>query len=198
MRGTAVSWFIFCMLKLTRSSPDSLSFLEGPPTVKKSPALPSNAPSNPVGKAGSKKTGKTAGVKDPKQGNILSFFKKHANSIEAIASSIFPLLTGRNNLLRQAQEGTEKNAKRNTKSKPETSSLPRIPCLLRCSSKEVVLSSTERKLKVVRLPDDVLGYDLVRISSFFPKLMWYEGLTIVGFPIEHARQLWPDGHTQFW
>ncbi|KAK9132174.1 hypothetical protein Scep_011702 [Stephania cephalantha] len=47
-----------------------------PPAVKKSPALPSNAPSNPVGKAGSKKTGKTAGAKDPKQGNILSFFKK--------------------------------------------------------------------------------------------------------------------------
>ncbi|KAK9153084.1 hypothetical protein Sjap_000564 [Stephania japonica] len=47
-----------------------------PPAVKKFPALPSNAPSNPLGKSGVKKTGKAAGTKDPKQGNILSFFKK--------------------------------------------------------------------------------------------------------------------------
>ncbi|KAK9106674.1 hypothetical protein Syun_022685 [Stephania yunnanensis] len=55
---------------------------------------------------------------------------------------------------------------------------------------------TERKLKAVRLPDDVSGYGLVRISSFFPKIMWYEGFTIVGSPVEHARQLWPEDHTQ--
>ncbi|KAK9269381.1 hypothetical protein L1049_001153 [Liquidambar formosana] len=44
-----------------------------PPVVKKSPAVGSTASSNPPGKAGNKKAGNT---KDPKQGNILSFFKK--------------------------------------------------------------------------------------------------------------------------
>ncbi|KAL1821381.1 hypothetical protein ACET3Z_016250 [Daucus carota] len=42
-----------------------------PPAPKKSPAVGLVAPSNPVSKAGNKK-----GAKDPKQGNILSFFKK--------------------------------------------------------------------------------------------------------------------------
>lgn len=47
-----------------------------PPVAKKSPALPAfsnTVSSNPVGRAGNKKTGN---VKDTKQGNILSFFKK--------------------------------------------------------------------------------------------------------------------------
>ncbi|KAJ0101027.1 hypothetical protein Patl1_04900 [Pistacia atlantica] len=44
-----------------------------PPPAKKSPALGSTAPSNPGSKAGTKKGGNQ---KDPKQGNILSFFKK--------------------------------------------------------------------------------------------------------------------------
>uniref|UniRef100_A0A3Q7IBS2 DNA polymerase delta subunit 3 n=1 Tax=Solanum lycopersicum TaxID=4081 RepID=A0A3Q7IBS2_SOLLC len=42
------------------------------PMAKKSPALGSTAPTNQASKAGNKK----AGNKDPKQGNILSFFKK--------------------------------------------------------------------------------------------------------------------------
>ncbi|RZC67812.1 hypothetical protein C5167_011492 [Papaver somniferum] len=46
-----------------------------PLAAKKSPALGSIAQSNPVSKAGAKRTGKGA-VKDAKQGNILSFFKK--------------------------------------------------------------------------------------------------------------------------
>ncbi|WVZ07769.1 hypothetical protein V8G54_021115 [Vigna mungo] len=41
-------------------------------------------------------------------------------------------------------------------------------------------------------PDGVDGYGLARISSFFPKLMWSEGFTIVGSPLEHFRQLWPQ------
>ncbi|XP_055809030.1 uncharacterized protein LOC129877538 isoform X1 [Solanum dulcamara] len=45
-----------------------------PPIAKKSPALGSTAPTIQAGKAGNKK----AGNKDPKQGNILSFFKKKA------------------------------------------------------------------------------------------------------------------------
>lgn len=48
------------------------SNVDRPPAAKKSPAVGSTAPSNPTGKAGNKKTGN----KDPRQGNILSFFKR--------------------------------------------------------------------------------------------------------------------------
>lgn len=44
-----------------------------PPPAKKSPAVGNTAPSNATGKAGSKKAGNS---KDPKQGNIMSFFKR--------------------------------------------------------------------------------------------------------------------------
>ncbi|KAK8691352.1 hypothetical protein V6N13_074863 [Hibiscus sabdariffa] len=44
-----------------------------PAAARKSPAVGTTAPSNPGGKAGNKKAGN---AKDPKQGNILSFFKK--------------------------------------------------------------------------------------------------------------------------
>ncbi|KAA8524019.1 hypothetical protein F0562_010550 [Nyssa sinensis] len=44
-----------------------------PPEAKKSPSVGSTVPSNTVGKLGNKKTGNS---KDPKQGNILSFFKR--------------------------------------------------------------------------------------------------------------------------
>lgn len=57
---------------------------------------------------------------------------------------------------------------------------------------------THQKLKAARRPDGVAGYGLVRISSFFSKLMWSEGFTIIGSPLENARQLWPCDHIQFW
>ncbi|KAI4381946.1 hypothetical protein MLD38_007961 [Melastoma candidum] len=49
----------------------------------------------------------------------------------------------------------------------------------------------QQKMRAARKPDGVSGYGVARISSFFPKLMWSEGFTIVGSPIEHARRLWP-------
>lgn len=56
----------------------------------------------------------------------------------------------------------------------------------------------QQKLKAARSPDGVTGYGAARISSFFSKLMWSEGFTIVGSPIEHARQLWPKDYNKFW
>ncbi|XP_022145559.1 gibberellin 3-beta-dioxygenase 1-like [Momordica charantia] len=53
------------------------------------------------------------------------------------------------------------------------------------------------KLKAARSPDGVTGYGLVRISSFFPKRMWSEGFTIVGSPLDHFRQLWPNDYTEY-
>ncbi|XP_028756185.1 gibberellin 3-beta-dioxygenase 1-like [Neltuma alba] len=54
-----------------------------------------------------------------------------------------------------------------------------------------------QKLKAARSPDGVSGYGLARISSFFPKLMWSEGFTILGSPLDHFRQLWPLDYTKY-
>ncbi|KAG9131345.1 hypothetical protein Leryth_006175 [Lithospermum erythrorhizon] len=55
----------------------------------------------------------------------------------------------------------------------------------------------QQKLKAARSPDGVSGYGMARISSFFPKRMWSEGFTILGSPLEHARQLWPRDYKIF-
>lgn len=56
----------------------------------------------------------------------------------------------------------------------------------------------DQKLRAVRSPEGFTGYGLPRISTFFPKFMWSEGFSIMGSPVEHARQLWPHDHTNFW
>nr|CAD1842984.1 unnamed protein product [Ananas comosus var. bracteatus] len=53
------------------------------------------------------------------------------------------------------------------------------------------------KLRAARSLDNVSGYGLVPISSFFSKLMWSEGFTIAGSPLDHARKLWPHDHRSF-
>ncbi|KAI4355689.1 hypothetical protein L6164_004437 [Bauhinia variegata] len=55
----------------------------------------------------------------------------------------------------------------------------------------------QQKHKAARSPDGVSGYGVARISSFFPKLMWSEGFTIAGSPLEHFRQLWPQDYTKY-
>ncbi|KAL2338310.1 hypothetical protein Fmac_012756 [Flemingia macrophylla] len=50
----------------------------------------------------------------------------------------------------------------------------------------------DHKLRVLRGPDDVLGYGIPRIQRYFPKFMWSEGFTIEGSPAQHASELWPD------
>lgn len=55
-----------------------------------------------------------------------------------------------------------------------------------------------QKLRAARRPDEVVGYGVARISSFFPKLMWSEGFTIDGSPLDHARLLWPNDYDEFW
>ncbi|KAL3633008.1 iron ascorbate-dependent oxidoreductase [Castilleja foliolosa] len=54
-----------------------------------------------------------------------------------------------------------------------------------------------QKLRAARKPDNFSGYGLARISSFFTKLMWSEGFTIGGSPLEHARLLWPNNYQIF-
>lgn len=57
-----------------------------------------------------------------------------------------------------------------------------------------------QKLLAGRSPEDFTGYGLPRFSTFFSKLMWTEGFTIMGSPLDHARQLWPHeyDHINFW
>ncbi|GKV06506.1 hypothetical protein SLEP1_g18399 [Rubroshorea leprosula] len=55
----------------------------------------------------------------------------------------------------------------------------------------------KRKLLAIRSPGGSRGYGMARISSFFPKLLWSEGFTIIGSPVEHAVQLWPHDHSSF-
>ncbi|GMY35954.1 gibberellin 3-beta-dioxygenase 3-like [Fagus crenata] len=55
----------------------------------------------------------------------------------------------------------------------------------------------DQKLRAVRSSEGFTGYGLARISTFFPKLMWSEGFSIMGSPLEHACQLWPHDHTNF-
>ncbi|KAK3219670.1 hypothetical protein Dsin_013640 [Dipteronia sinensis] len=55
----------------------------------------------------------------------------------------------------------------------------------------------QQKLKVSRSPDGISGYGFARISSFFSKLMWSEGFTIAGSPLDHFRQLWPQDYANY-
>nr|BAJ65442.1 gibberellin 3-oxidase [Torenia fournieri]BAJ76663.1 gibberellin 3-oxidase [Torenia fournieri] len=55
----------------------------------------------------------------------------------------------------------------------------------------------QQKLRAARSPDGVSGYGVARISSFFSKLMWSEGFTILGSVSEHARLLWPNDYNKF-
>ena len=56
----------------------------------------------------------------------------------------------------------------------------------------------DQKLKVLRAPNGVTGYGVPRFSPFYSKLMWHEGFTIAGSPMEHARLLWPNHSEEFW
>ncbi|KAK2645801.1 hypothetical protein Ddye_020996 [Dipteronia dyeriana] len=45
---------------------------------------------------------------------------------------------------------------------------------------------------------EITGYGLPRISTFFSKLFWSEGFSIMGSPLHHARQLRPNHHFNFY
>ncbi|XVE54343.1 hypothetical protein DITRI_Ditri03aG0072600 [Diplodiscus trichospermus] len=66
-----------------------------------------------------------------------------------------------------------------------------------CQSRRLFSLPTESKLLVVRSPEGLTGYGSARISPFFPKLMWSEGFSIIGSPVEHASKLWPEDHAKF-
>ncbi|XP_022751698.1 gibberellin 3-beta-dioxygenase 3-like [Durio zibethinus] len=68
---------------------------------------------------------------------------------------------------------------------------------IECQTRRLFSLPAERKLLAVRSPEGFTGYGLPRISPFFPKLMWSEGFSIIGSPVEHASQLWPEDHSKF-
>ncbi|OIV99942.1 hypothetical protein TanjilG_26280 [Lupinus angustifolius] len=59
---------------------------------------------------------------------------------------------------------------------------------------------SERKACALRSEGSLFGYGLHRVAPFFPKLLWSEGFTMLGSPMEHAQKLWPhqpDQRTNF-
>ncbi|KAG6505940.1 hypothetical protein ZIOFF_031253 [Zingiber officinale] len=68
------------------------------------------------------------------------------------------------------------------------------------ASRRLFALPTSHKLRAARPAEGgASGYGTARISCFFPKLMWSEGFTIAGSPLEHARTLWPAGDPlAFW
>ncbi|KAK8503397.1 hypothetical protein V6N13_016587 [Hibiscus sabdariffa] len=66
--------------------------------------------------------------------------------------------------------------------------------MVESTSRDLFSLPVNQKLKAARSPDGISGYGFARISSFFSKLMWSEGFTIVGSPQEHFRQLWPHNY----
>ncbi|KAK6912667.1 Isopenicillin N synthase-like, Fe(2+) 2OG dioxygenase domain [Dillenia turbinata] len=56
---------------------------------------------------------------------------------------------------------------------------------------------TSEKRKTLRSPSEATGYGLARMSQFFSRLLWQEGFTIMGSPVDHAKKLWPDDYQRF-
>ncbi|XP_068342572.1 gibberellin 3-beta-dioxygenase 1-like [Pyrus communis] len=55
----------------------------------------------------------------------------------------------------------------------------------------------QQKLKVARSPGQISGYGFHLIAAFWDKQQWSECFTIVGSPLEHYAQLWPQDYTKF-
>ncbi|KAK8955417.1 Gibberellin 3-beta-dioxygenase 1 [Platanthera guangdongensis] len=54
-----------------------------------------------------------------------------------------------------------------------------------------------RKLLAARLPGFLSGYGRPPLSSFFPKLMWSEGFTLAGDPLDVSGNIWSHDHSLF-
>ncbi|KAM1064143.1 hypothetical protein ACFX2A_028819 [Malus domestica] len=55
----------------------------------------------------------------------------------------------------------------------------------------------QQKLKVARSPGQISGYGFHLIAAFWDNQQWSECFTIVGSPLEHYEQLWPQDYTKF-
>nr|GLL20517.1 gibberellin 3-beta-dioxygenase 1-like [Ipomoea trifida] len=55
----------------------------------------------------------------------------------------------------------------------------------------------EEKLLTLRSPDSTNGYGIIPISRTFNTLMWMEGFTLSGSPLELARRVWPKDYSPF-
>lgn len=56
------------------------------------------------------------------------------------------------------------------------------------------------KMSVARKPTYEIssGYGSFLLSDCFSKSFWSESFYVVGSPLEHAKQLWPDDYQSFW
>ncbi|XP_019192569.1 PREDICTED: gibberellin 3-beta-dioxygenase 2-like [Ipomoea nil] len=55
----------------------------------------------------------------------------------------------------------------------------------------------EQKLLTLRSPGSPTGYGIIPISRVFNSLMWMEGFTMSGSPMEIVRRVWPQDYSPF-
>lgn len=75
---------------------------------------------------------------------------------------------------------------------------PRLLDALEAEIRRLFALPIQQKLKAAISPDDKSGYGPIVLSKFCGKLMWSEGFTILGSPVDQARKLWPNDHHKFW
>ncbi|XP_038885582.1 gibberellin 3-beta-dioxygenase 1-like [Benincasa hispida] len=54
-----------------------------------------------------------------------------------------------------------------------------------------------QKMKALQSPSSITGYGMAGISKYHPKLMWHEGFTVLGSPVDDAKKLWPNDYKRF-
>ncbi|KAG1327415.1 gibberellin 3-beta-dioxygenase 1 [Cocos nucifera] len=74
---------------------------------------------------------------------------------------------------------------------------PRLLDAIEAETRRLFVLPIQQKLKAASSPDGVSGYGSIPLSAFCDKLMWSEGFTISGSPVDHARMLWPHDHDKF-
>ncbi|KAI4379904.1 hypothetical protein MLD38_006143 [Melastoma candidum] len=55
----------------------------------------------------------------------------------------------------------------------------------------------EDKMKALRAPGGTIGYGVAPLAAVLDKAMWHEGFTMIGSPVEHAKQVWPRDYMRF-
>ncbi|XP_022997431.1 gibberellin 3-beta-dioxygenase 1-like [Cucurbita maxima] len=54
-----------------------------------------------------------------------------------------------------------------------------------------------QKMKALQVPGTSTGYCIARFSKYYEKLMWHEGFTVIGSPVDDFKKLWPSDYQRF-
>ncbi|KAI4379905.1 hypothetical protein MLD38_006144 [Melastoma candidum] len=53
------------------------------------------------------------------------------------------------------------------------------------------------KMKALRAPGGTVGYGMAPLAAILEKFLWHEGFTMIGSPVEQAKQVWPRDYMRF-